>query len=84
MFDLKAKAAEMVLNELKNKIHEIKPAELIDFANKIFAAELDALKGDADHDGVQDLVEVEKDIAEGAAKFAHAASVIHAAHEAKK
>lgn len=84
MFDLKAEAAKLILNEVKNKIHEMKPQDLVNAITKIFAAEIQALKGDANHNNVVDLVEVEQDLAIAAAKLAHVASVLKAAHEAKK
>ena len=84
MFDFKAAAAQAVMKEVVNKIHELKPAELLKMLNEAFKAEIDGLKGDADHNGVVDLVDIESDLKVISDKSAHICAVLKAAHEAKK
>jgi hypothetical protein len=71
----------MVVNAIKSKISEIKPAEIIAFAEDVFKKDLAELAtSDLDANGVTDLTQVETDAKTAFAALADAASIVEKLH----
>lgn len=74
----------IAINLLKSKIAEIKPAEIVAFAEDVFKKDLEALKiSDLDANGVTDLEQVEKDAQTAFIALSDAAGIIAKLHAKK-
>lgn len=83
MLDFKALAAQTIMKEIAAKIHDLKPEQITKLLIEAFKHEIDALKGDADKNGIVDFKEIEDDLAVAGSKLGHAAHLIHLAHQAQ-